>query len=84
MRLGSIERDWTPLEAMSEYLPLSAAAAEDANFRLHTGARALRDYYETIVKQEISPAITPDGPRFKRRLFLYDSRIIETLLVIPL
>jgi lysophospholipid acyltransferase (LPLAT)-like uncharacterized protein len=23
----------------------------------------LRDYYETIVKQEISPAITPDGPR---------------------
>jgi lysophospholipid acyltransferase (LPLAT)-like uncharacterized protein len=29
----------------------------------HTGARALRDFYETIVKREISPAITPDGPR---------------------
>ena len=29
----------------------------------HTGARALRDYYETIVKRQISPAITPDGPR---------------------
>jgi lysophospholipid acyltransferase (LPLAT)-like uncharacterized protein len=29
----------------------------------HTGARALRDYYETIVRQEISPAITPDGPK---------------------
>lgn len=29
----------------------------------HTGARALRDYYETIVKQSISPALTPDGPR---------------------
>jgi lysophospholipid acyltransferase (LPLAT)-like uncharacterized protein len=29
----------------------------------HTGARALRDYYETIVKQQISPAIAPDGPR---------------------
>jgi len=28
--------------------------------------------------------ITPEGPRFKKRLFLYDSRIIETLLVIPL
>ncbi|PUE34283.1 nuclear transport factor 2 family protein [Limnohabitans sp. Jir72] len=28
--------------------------------------------------------ITSEGPRFKRRLFLYDSRIIETLLVIPL
>jgi lysophospholipid acyltransferase (LPLAT)-like uncharacterized protein len=29
----------------------------------HTGARALRDYYETIVKKEVSPSITPDGPR---------------------
>jgi lysophospholipid acyltransferase (LPLAT)-like uncharacterized protein len=29
----------------------------------HTGARALRDFYEAIVKQQISPAITPDGPR---------------------
>jgi lysophospholipid acyltransferase (LPLAT)-like uncharacterized protein len=29
----------------------------------HTGARALRDFYEAIVKQHISPAITPDGPR---------------------
>ena len=29
----------------------------------YTGARALRDYYETIVKQQVSPAITPDGPR---------------------
>jgi lysophospholipid acyltransferase (LPLAT)-like uncharacterized protein len=29
----------------------------------HTGARALRDYYETIVKKLVSPAITPDGPK---------------------
>ena len=29
----------------------------------HTGARALRDFYETIVRQQVSPAITPDGPR---------------------
>jgi lysophospholipid acyltransferase (LPLAT)-like uncharacterized protein len=29
----------------------------------HTGARALRDFYETIAKQQISPAITPDGPK---------------------
>ena len=29
----------------------------------HTGARALRDFYEAIVKQRVSPAITPDGPR---------------------
>jgi lysophospholipid acyltransferase (LPLAT)-like uncharacterized protein len=35
----------------------------------HTGARALRDYYETIVKQQISPALTPDGPRGPRHDF---------------
>lgn len=29
----------------------------------HTGARALRDFYDALVKQGISPAITPDGPR---------------------
>jgi hypothetical protein len=27
-----------------------------------TGARALRDYYELLVKQGVSPVITPDGP----------------------
>lgn len=34
-----------------------------------TGARALRDYYEAIVKLDISPAITPDGPHGPRREF---------------
>ncbi|GAC1302280.1 MAG: lysophospholipid acyltransferase family protein [Steroidobacteraceae bacterium] len=29
----------------------------------HTGARALRDYYQALVHESISPAITPDGPR---------------------
>lgn len=29
----------------------------------HTGARALRDYYEALAHRGISPAITPDGPR---------------------
>jgi lysophospholipid acyltransferase (LPLAT)-like uncharacterized protein len=28
-----------------------------------TGARALRDFYEVVNKQGISPLITPDGPR---------------------
>ena len=29
----------------------------------HTGARALRDYYQALVRENISPVITPDGPR---------------------
>ncbi len=29
----------------------------------HTGARALRDYYQLLVKQAVSPVITPDGPK---------------------
>ena len=35
----------------------------------HTGARALRDFYGTIVKQQVSPAITPDGPKGPRHEF---------------
>ncbi len=29
----------------------------------HTGARALRDDYEALLEDDVSPAITPDGPR---------------------
>ena len=29
----------------------------------HTGARALRDYFDALAHDNISPAITPDGPR---------------------
>jgi lysophospholipid acyltransferase (LPLAT)-like uncharacterized protein len=29
----------------------------------HTGARALRDYYQALSQDDVSPAITPDGPR---------------------
>jgi lysophospholipid acyltransferase (LPLAT)-like uncharacterized protein len=29
----------------------------------YTGARALRDYYQALTQDEVSPAITPDGPR---------------------
>jgi lysophospholipid acyltransferase (LPLAT)-like uncharacterized protein len=32
----------------------------------HTGARALRDYYDALTKQGISPSITPDGPKGPR------------------
>ena len=35
----------------------------------HTGARALRDYYDALVKRGISPAITPDGPKGPRFVF---------------
>ncbi|HVC02116.1 MAG TPA: lysophospholipid acyltransferase family protein [Steroidobacteraceae bacterium] len=29
----------------------------------YTGARALRDYYHALVRDGVSPSITPDGPR---------------------
>jgi len=35
----------------------------------HTGARALRDYYEALTKHAISPSITPDGPKGPRFVF---------------
>jgi len=35
----------------------------------HTGARALRDYYQALTKDGVSPVITPDGPRGPRFRF---------------
>jgi len=35
----------------------------------HTGARALRDYYDALTKQNVSPSITPDGPKGPRFVF---------------
>ncbi len=35
----------------------------------HTGARALRDYYQALVQDGISPIVTPDGPRGPRFKF---------------
>jgi lysophospholipid acyltransferase (LPLAT)-like uncharacterized protein len=32
----------------------------------HTGARALRDYYQALMRESVSPIITPDGPRGPR------------------
>jgi lysophospholipid acyltransferase (LPLAT)-like uncharacterized protein len=35
----------------------------------HTGARALRDYYQALVQDGVSPIVTPDGPRGPRFKF---------------
>lgn len=35
----------------------------------HTGARALRDYYQALMQEKISPSITPDGPKGPRWKF---------------
>jgi lysophospholipid acyltransferase (LPLAT)-like uncharacterized protein len=35
----------------------------------HTGARALRDYYTALTKEQVSPVLTPDGPRGPRFKF---------------
>jgi lysophospholipid acyltransferase (LPLAT)-like uncharacterized protein len=35
----------------------------------HTGARALRDYYQGLMQDQISPILTPDGPRGPRFKF---------------
>ena len=40
---------------------LGAAAIRGSS--THTGARALRDYYQALVRDNVSPIITPDGPR---------------------
>lgn len=46
---------------------LGAAVIRGSSTR--TGARALRDYYQLLVKEQVSPVITPDGPSGPRFRF---------------
>jgi lysophospholipid acyltransferase (LPLAT)-like uncharacterized protein len=48
---------------LAAMLVRSLGAAVIRGSSSHTGARALRDYYQALVKDAVSPAITPDGPR---------------------
>jgi lysophospholipid acyltransferase (LPLAT)-like uncharacterized protein len=49
-----------------------------------TGARALRDYYELLVKQGVSPVITPDGPTGPRHEFKPGGLLLAQLSGRPL
>ncbi len=49
-----------------------------------TGARALRDYYELLVKQGVSPVITPDGPTGPRQHFKPGALLLAQLSGRPL
>jgi len=49
-----------------------------------TGARALRDYYELLVKEGVSPVITPDGPTGPRFVFKPGGLLLAQLSGRPL
>jgi len=49
-----------------------------------TGARALRDYYELLVKEGVSPVITPDGPTGPRFRFKAGALLLAQLSGRPL
>ena len=48
---------------LAAMLVRSLGAAVIRGSSTHTGARALRDYYQALSRDNVSPAITPDGPR---------------------
>ena len=50
----------------------------------HTGARALRDYYQALVKDNISPVITPDGPRGPRFKFKPGALLLAQMSARPI
>jgi lysophospholipid acyltransferase (LPLAT)-like uncharacterized protein len=50
----------------------------------HTGARALRDFYEALVKQGVSPAMTPDGPKGPRFVFKPGAIILSQMSQRPI
>ncbi|HTQ37173.1 MAG TPA: DUF374 domain-containing protein, partial [Steroidobacteraceae bacterium] len=49
-----------------------------------TGARALRDYHELLVRQGVSPVITPDGPTGPARRFKPGALLLAQLSGRPL
>jgi lysophospholipid acyltransferase (LPLAT)-like uncharacterized protein len=49
-----------------------------------TGARALRDYYQLLVHEGISPVITPDGPTGPRFIFKPGALLLAQLSGRPL
>lgn len=49
-----------------------------------TGARALRDYYQLLVQDGISPVITPDGPTGPRFVFKPGALMLAQLSARPL
>lgn len=49
-----------------------------------TGARALRDYYQLLVKEGVSPVITPDGPTGPRYRFKPGGLLLAQLSGRPL
>jgi lysophospholipid acyltransferase (LPLAT)-like uncharacterized protein len=50
----------------------------------HTGARALRDYYDALTKLGISPSITPDGPKGPRFVFKPGAIILSQMSQRPI
>jgi len=50
----------------------------------HTGARALRDYYEVLIKDGVSPIITPDGPRGPRFKFKMGAILLAQMSARPM
>jgi lysophospholipid acyltransferase (LPLAT)-like uncharacterized protein len=61
---------------------LGAAVIRGSSTR--TGARAMRDYYDLLVKQGISPVITPDGPTGPRHHFKPGALLLAQLSGRPL
>lgn len=49
-----------------------------------TGARAMRDLYEMITKQGVSPVITPDGPTGPPRIFKHGAVMLSQMAQAPM
>ncbi|MCB1623040.1 MAG: lysophospholipid acyltransferase family protein [Pseudomonadales bacterium] len=50
----------------------------------HTGARTLRDFYEALVKDNVSTVVTPDGPRGPRFQFKSGAIVLSQMTGRPI
>lgn len=50
----------------------------------HTGARAMRDLYQVVMKEKVSPVTTPDGPKGPPHVFKHGAIMLAQLTQIKL
>ena len=72
-RLGSVEQRWVSIDEMSDWLPLSAAAAEDANFCLHSGFD-LDGIQSALADQERFRGASTISQQVAKNVFLWPAR----------
>ena len=83
VRLGSVDREWVPIESVPDHFPRSLVAAEDANFCLHWGFDL--DAIRSAAEAGYNRGASSISQQTAKNLFLWPGRSwIRKVLEVPL